>query len=248
MKATLSIVVLTHNDESRIVDCLECLGFADELIVIDDGSIDRTLELAKNFTDKIYRRELKRNFSNQRNFALNNVRSQWVLFIDSDELVSSAVRDEILEAIKKKDVSGFYIKRFDYVWGKKMTHGELSQVKLLRLARRDSGKWHGKVHEVWNVTGKVGELSHALLHVPHQNVREFVKDIDEYSSLRADELSEQNISVSFLQIILFPIGKFLSNYFVRRGYRDGIAGLIYSLMMSFHSFLVRSKLYLRNHE
>lgn len=248
MKPTLSVVVLTHNDESRIVDCLECLGFANELIVIDDESSDRTLELVRNFTEKIYIRALKNNFSNQRNFALNYVHSNWVFFVDSDELVSAALRDEILSTIRNQEYTGYYIKRFDYVWETKLKHGELSEVKLLRLAKKDAGKWHGRVHEIWNVKGKVGELSHALLHVPHQNVREFVKDVDEYSNLRVEELLEKQINVSFVQIILFPVGKFLRNYLIRQGYRDGVAGFIYSIMMSFHSFLVRSKLYLRNHE
>lgn len=243
MKNSLSIVVLTHNDESKIVDCLERLGFADELIVVDDKSNDRTVELARQFTDKISIRQLNKNFSNQRNFALNNVHSSWVLFIDSDELVSNALKNEILEAIKKKDVSGFYIKRFDYVWGKKMTHGELSQVRLLRLARKEDGKWHGKVHETWKVIGKVDELTQSLLHVPHQNIREFVSDIDEYSTLRAEELQEKGIHVSFFHIICFPMAKFIQNYLIRQGYKDGIPGILYALMMSFHSFLVRAKLY-----
>ncbi len=248
MKSTLSIVVLTHNDESRIVDCLECLRFADELIIVDDKSQDRTVELAKQFTSKVFVRELNKNFSNQRNFALNNVHSQWVLFIDSDELVSNALRDEILTAIGKKDVSGFNIKRFDYVWGKKMTHGELSQVKLLRLARKDDGKWHGKVHETWRIIGKVEELSQPLLHVPHQNIRQFVSDIDEYSTLRAEELREKKSSVSFLDILCYPMAKFIQNYVIRQGYKDGIPGILYALMMSFHSFLVRAKLYQLHNE
>ncbi len=247
MKSSLSIVVLTHNDESKIVDCLECLDFADELIIVDDNSHDRTVELAKQFTNKIFVRELNRNFSNQRNFALNNVHSSWVLFVDSDELVSKALRDEILQAVEKKGISGFYIKRIDYVWGKKMIHGELSQVKLLRLAKKDDGKWHGKVHETWKVIGRVGELSQTLLHVPHQNIREFVSDIDEYSTLRAEELMEKGISSSVFHIVCFPLGKFIQNYIMRQGYKDGIPGVLYALMMSFHSFLVRAKLYQLNH-
>lgn len=248
MKSSLSIVVLTHNDESKIVDCLDGLGFADELIIIDDNSHDRTVELAKQFTDKIFVRELNKNFSNQRNFALNNVHSTWGLFVDSDELVSDALRNEILEAIKQKEVSGFYIKRFDYVWGKKMTHGELSQVRLLRLAKKEDGKWHGKVHETWKVIGKTEELTQPLFHVPHQNIREFVSDVDEYSTLRAEELREKGVKASFFHVICYPLAKFIQNYVLRQGYKDGIPGMLYALMMSFHSFLVRAKLYQHHHE
>lgn len=248
MANSLSIIVLAHNDESRIVDCLECLNFGDELIVVDDNSNDRTVELARQYTDKVFVRKLNGNFSNQRNFALNCVRSTWVLFVDSDELVSDTLRKEVLEVVNRKDVAGFYIKRFDYVWGKKMTHGELSQVRLLRLAKKEDGKWHGKVHETWKVVGKIGELTHPLLHVPHQNIREFVSDVDEYSTLRAEELSEKSVQVSFFHIILYPLAKFIKNYWLKQGYKDGIPGILYSIMMSLHSFLVRAKLYQLNNE
>ena len=128
-----------------------------------------------------------------------------------------------------------------------MTHGELSQVKLLRLAKKDDGKWHGKVHETLKVIGETGELAQPLLHVPHQNIKEFVSDIDEYSTLRAEELMEKGVSSSVFQVICFPLGKFIQNYIVRQGYKDGIPGMLYALMMSFHSFLVRAKLYQLNH-
>ena len=248
MKNSLSVIVLTHDDEERIVDCLDNLGFANEIIIIDDESCDRTVELARQYTSKIYKKSLNKNFSNQRNFALNYASCEWVLFVDSDEIISKSLREEIMSAIEKGGYSGFLIKRVDFVWGRKMSHGELSQVKLLRLARKDAGKWHGKVHETWKVVGKVGELSNPLMHVPHQNVREFVRDIDEYSSLRADELHEKSVNVPFLHILLYPLGKFIHNYWLRRGYKDGVAGLIYSMMMSFHSFLVRAKLYQLNNE
>lgn len=243
MKISLSVVVLTHNDETRIVDCLECLGFADELIVVDDNSTDRTVELAKQFTSKIFTRALNGNFSNQRNFALNNVHSQWVLFVDSDELLSKNLKEEIVEAINSREYAGFNIKRFDYIWGRKVTHGELSRIKLLRLAKRNEGKWHGKIHETWKVVGAIGELNNPILHVPHQNIKEFLTDIDSYSSVRAMELQENNQKTSFLGIVSYPLAKFIQNYLIRQGYKDGIPGILYAIMMSFHSFLVRAKLY-----
>lgn len=118
-KNNLTVIVLTHNDESRIVDCLEFVSFANELIIIDDDSIDRTTELAKKFTDKIFKRSLGGNFANQRNFALNIAHNPWVLFIDSDEFVSEKLKTEILERISSKKENGFYLKRIDVMWERK---------------------------------------------------------------------------------------------------------------------------------
>lgn len=128
--------------------------------------------------------------------------------------------------------------------GKKILHGEVGEVRIVRLAKKDSGKWHGKVHEEWEVKGALGELLNPLIHTPHQSVKEFVTDVDVYSTLREQELLEQGGSANFVSIILYPAGKFLQNYFLRRGYKDGLPGFMYAMIMSFHSFLVRGKLYL----
>lgn len=239
----ITTVVLTHNDEGRIVDCLENLDFSEELIIIDDQSSDRTLEICKQYTNKIYTRSLAGNFASQRNYALNFASNSWVLFIDSDELVDEKLKKEILLTIKQENYSGYYIRRIDKMWGRKILHGEVGQVKLLRLAKKGSGKWHGKVHETWNVSGSKRELNSPLIHVPHRNVSEFLTDIEQYSSLRAEELAEKGVKTNFFEILMYPLAKFFKNYFFNQGYKDGVAGFVYAMMMSFHSFLVRGKLY-----
>jgi glycosyltransferase involved in cell wall biosynthesis len=240
----ISVVVLTHNDEDKIVDCLETLAFADELIVIDDKSVDRTIDLCAQFTETIFVREMHGNFSNQRNYALNLVHNNWILFIDSDERVNKNLKNEILKAVKDKNTQGYFLKRVDFMWGRKILHGEGGSVKLLRLAKKGSGKWHGKVHEEWKIEGVVKDLKEPLIHIPHKSVREFINEVDEYSTLRALELKESGKKVNFLSIILYPVAKFLQNYFLRKGYKDKVPGFLYAMIMSFHSFLVRAKLYL----
>ena len=246
MKNSLSIIVLTHNDELRIVDCLENLRFGDELIVIDDESSDRTVEIVKQYTKNVYIKSMSGNFSNQRNYGIDKAKSEWILFVDSDEIVPEKLEDEIFQSIKNNNTNGYFIHRFDYMWGKKITHGEVGSIKLLRLARAGKGKWHGKVHEKWSVYGKIDELESPLIHVPHQSVREFIKDIDQYSTLRSEELYVQKKNVGIFSIIFYPLGKFLVNYLLKKGYKDKMPGLIYTITMSFHSFMVRSKLFLKN--
>lgn len=239
----ISVVVLTHNDELHIVDCLECLKFADEIIVVDDNSTDRTIELAKQFDVRVLAHPLNGNFANQRNFALNAVHNSWVLFVDSDEFIGEKLKNEIINVTKNAEFSGYFLKRVDIMWGQKILHGEVGEVNLLRLARKESGKWHGKVHETWKVRGKTGQLKNVLLHAPHPTVSEFVEEINTYSSLRATELGEAGTNTSFIEIVLFPVGKFVSNYLFKQGYKDGVPGFLYAMLMSFHSFLVRAKLY-----
>jgi len=245
---TLSIAILTHNDEDKIVDCLESCRFADEMLIVDDDSSDRTVELAKNYTRNIFVRSLKNDFATQRNFALEHIHSSWVLFVDSDERVTEELKREINEAISSNLYSGYKVKRIDYMWGRKLMNGDTGGVSIMRLAKKNSGKWHGKVHEVWKVRGKKSSLNNPLIHAPHATVREFIHDVDQYTNMRAEELRIKKSRVSFMSIMLYPVAKFVVNYFFKHGYKDGVAGFIHAMIMSFHSFLVRSKLYLKKNE
>ncbi|MCL4418565.1 glycosyltransferase family 2 protein [Patescibacteria group bacterium] len=244
----ISAVVLTKNEEKNIVDCLESINWCNETIIIDDYSTDRTLEVAKSFNPKIksFQRNLEGNFSAQRNFGISKAIGEWILFIDADERLSESLKGEILDFLKSKDneYNGFYVKRRDFMWGKELKHGEVGNIRLVRLGRRDSGKWQGKVHETWNIKGKVGKFKMLLFHYPHQDISTFLKEVNRYTDFRAQELFEQGVKVVFWQIILYPKAKFLLNYFLRLGFLDGIEGLVFAVMMSFHSFLVRGKLWL----
>lgn len=246
----LSVVVLTKNEEKNIQDCLQTLNFCDEIIVVDDYSQDKTVDIVSK-SCKVFERHLDNDFSGQRNFGLEKAKGEWVLFVDSDERVNTDLAKEIKEAIAvNKNVTGYYLKRQDYFLGKQLKHGETANVKLLRLAKKAGGKWSGKVHEEWKVTGQTEELSKPLLHYPHPTISEFLQEINFYSTLRAEELYKNGTKVGFWQIIFYPKVKFLQNYLWRDGLLDGMPGLIMALIMSFHSFLVRGKLYLlcHNHE
>jgi glycosyltransferase involved in cell wall biosynthesis len=247
----ISVVILTKNEEKNILDCLESVVWADEIIVVDDCSEDRTIDVIKNYSNKkikIYTKKLLDDFSEQRNFALSKTTKKWVLFLDADERITKELREEINDFIidksKSSDTQGFYIQRKDIIWGKELLHGETGEIKLLRFAKKDSGVWVGKVHEVWQVEGKIGEFENYIIHYPHQTVDEFLKEINMYTTLRANELFEKKIHVKTRDIILYPLGKFIKNYFIKLGFLDGIEGFVFSIFMSLHSFLVRGKLWL----
>lgn len=248
----ISVIILTKNEEKNILDCLESISWADEIIIIDDNSEDRTLDVVRQLSlvkkIKIYKKSLENDFSNQRNYALSKATKEWVLFLDADERVSNDLREELNTLIvnekNEHKYDGFYIKRKDILWGKMLKHGEIGNIKLLRLARKKAGVWYGKVHEEWQVEGKISDLENYLIHYPHQTVSEFLKEINFYTSIRARELYEKKVQVSLLDIIIYPKAKFILNYFIRLGFLDGIEGFIFAIFMSFHSFMVRGKLWL----
>jgi glycosyltransferase involved in cell wall biosynthesis len=243
----ISAVVLTKNEENNIVDCLESISWCDEIIIIDDFSTDRTLQVATNLNPKIkiFENELDEDFAKQRNFALSKAKGDWILFIDADERLSNGLKGEIIDflALQSGGYNGFYFKRIDSLWGKQIQHGEAGRIKLIRLGKKDSGQWSGNVHENWKITGKIGEFNSLLLHFPHQSITEFLKEINYYTDIRAKELYDKRITTNIFQIFMYPTAKFTVNYFLKLGFMDGIEGLVFTIMMSFHSFLVRAKLW-----
>lgn len=242
----ISAVILTKNQEKNIRECIGTLGWCSEIIVIDDDSHDKTVHITEQMGAKVYRHPLDHDFAQQRNFALEKAKEDWVLFIDADERVSPSLQFEIVNHINStlSPNVGFFIPRRDILWGKELRYGEVGNTNLLRLAKKNAGLWHGKVHEEWKVKGSVGLLKNHILHYPHQSIHLFLDEINYYTTLRAQELFDKKKKTNTFFIIAYPVGKFLFNYVIRLGILDGIAGLIVALMMSFHSFLVRGKLWL----
>ncbi len=266
---SISAVILTHNEEKNIERCLESVSWCDEIVITDDFSTDQTVQLIKNLKIKnkndneklkIYRRELDGDFAGQRNFGLEKATGDWVLFMDADERISDKLASEIKSQIsnlkpqnqnlnlKSELINGYYLKRKDYFGGKWLKYGETANIRLLRLARKESGEWQGRVHEIWSVEGELGELENPILHYPHQTVSEFLHDINLYTDLVVQCWKEEGRKIGFWEIIVYPIGKFIQNYIIKLGYFDGTAGLLIAVFMSFHSFLARSKYWLATHK
>ncbi len=241
----ISAVILTKNVENNIIRCLKSLEWCDEIIVIDDFSTDKTPDIIKKYFPKVktYQNKMNGDFSGQRNFGLEKAEGEWVLFVDGDEEVSDKLKNEIQNSINN-NISGYFIKRTDYFLGRWLKFGETGDLFLLRLAHKNKGVWKGKVHEIWEVGGKVDKLKNPLLHYPHPTISEFLEKINLYSSGRAEELYKSGDKTNYISIILYPLGKFIYNYFVKLGFLDGMPGLILAIIMCFHSFLVRSKLFL----
>ncbi len=244
----LTGVVLTHNCKKDLVRCLESLEFCDEILVVDDDSIDQTLTLAKKTKAKIISRSLDGDFAAQRNFALSHVKSGWVLFIDPDEVVSKELASEIIQNTRYEiQNTAFYIPRIDYMWGRLLLHGDSGLTKLVRLGKHDAGKWVYPVHEIWKADGPTGEIGLPLLHYPHPTLYLFLSELNFYSSIRAKQFLSEGKTTNLVEIILGPPWRFFENYFLKLGILDGTAGLVHAMCMAFYMFLVAGKLWLMSH-
>ncbi len=242
----ISICILTHNNARTLENCLNSVSWGDEIVVVDDNSTDGSVALVKKIIPKarIFTRSLEGNFAAQRNFALEKATGDWVLFVDSDEVVTFRLRVEIESAIKAQKTNGFLLSRHDIFFAKRLHFGETGQIRLLRLGRKGKGKWKREVHEKWEIEGRIMAISAPLEHYPHPTIKEFVHDLNFYTSIDAAYMYfKDGIRFSYFRVVANPLGKFLHNFFLKLGFLDGRAGFIIAVMMSLHSLLVRVKLY-----
>lgn len=238
----ITAIILCKNGAKTLPDCLGALTFVQNVIVGDDGSTDESIAIAKASHADVIKLPGNLDFSKKRNFLLSYVRTEWVLFIDVDEIVSKELAYELEYGDwKRRNFHGFFIPRNDFFMGRKLHYGETAHTKLLRLGRKSSGKWSRSVHETWKITGKVGSLTGELLHYSHPNLEEFFDKINRYTELEVQERSGKLLS-TYVQLFVYPPAKFVQNYFFRFGFLDGYPGLVLAWMMSFHSLCVRIKM------
>lgn len=240
----ITAIILTKNEAKNLPKCLESVKWCDQILVIDDGSTDKTVSVAQKAGAQVLEHPLNANYASQRNWALSKVKTTWVLFVDADEVVSDQLADEIKVAITKIEFKGYLISRIDHMWGKRLTHGDVGGVKLLRLARHGAGDWQGTVHETWQVEGRVGTLKNPINHFPHPTMVEFLNHINVYSTLKAKEFHESGKKINLIVIIFGPVWRFILNYFFKLGFLDGTAGFVHAMTMAFYTFLVAGKLWL----
>ena len=239
-------VIVTKNEEKNIEACLKSLYFCDELIVIDDNSTDKTAKIAEKYGAKVFIREIKKDMSAQLNFGMDKAGGDWILFIDADERITKKLASEIKECVKNADmdIAGFSFRRIDFIWGKWLTHGEIASFRSTRLVKKGRGKWIRRVHQNFYSDGVVKTLVNPILHYPHQSLREFIISVDRWSDWHSLANNEEGKSSNIFKITSFPILHFIKNYLFRLGHLDGMQGFVFATMMSFHSYLAWSKLWI----
>lgn len=243
----ITAAVLIKGNPINLTKTFMSINFCKEIIVVDDKMSNEARTIANKYNARILKSPNGEGFSEKRNLALKESQNDWILFIDSDEVVSKDLKKNILKGVNDTKFAGFYLKRQDHFWGRKLRWGELwtqYSVGIIRLVKKGVGHWEGDVHEKFETSLKIGSLNGFIVHSPHPSLKEFLLSINEYSTIRARGLVRKNYNSNFILIFAFPFLKFIQTYFLYFGFLDGVPGFTYSFMMSFHSFLVRSKVFL----
>jgi glycosyltransferase involved in cell wall biosynthesis len=240
----ISAALITHNEERNIAEALESLSWADEIVVVDSGSVDATLEICRRFTDKIFHREWT-GYVDQKNFAAAQARNDWIFSLDADERVSPELSAEISELAQKDfHSSGYRIPRVAVFWGRWIKHGDWYPDYQLRLFNRKHGKWEGgRVHESVKIHGKPGFLSGEIHHFTYRSLSDYLKRLETYSSLAALDYHERGKRSTVVDLLAKPFAAFIKAYVLKRGFLDGTPGFAVCVMGSVSVFFKYAKLY-----
>lgn len=238
----ISAVLIALNEERNIGAALESLTWADEVLVVDGGSSDATRQQCENKGVRVVERRFT-SYAEQKNFALDQASHDWIFSLDADERASSSLTSEIQTLAQAGfRVSGYRIPRLTYYMGRFIRSTAWYPDHQLRLFDRRRGRWQGLyVHESVKVTGPVEKLRGEILHYSYENLSDHVERMNRYAGLAALQMREAGRVARLWPIVAYPPFVFLKNYVVKRGYRDGSAGFVISLMNAFYVFLKYAK-------
>jgi glycosyltransferase involved in cell wall biosynthesis len=239
----LSVCVVAMDEADHIADCLRSADFADEWIVVDSHSKDRTREIAASSGARVIERDWPGHVE-QKNFALDQASHDWVLCLDADERVSPELRASILRALESPDLpAGFECARRTRYLGRWIRHGGWYPDRKLRLFRRSAGRWGGtNPHDHVRVEGRVARLGGDLLHHSYRSLSDHLRTIDSFTTIAAREKRAAGRRAGWLDTTLRPFGKFLRMYVLRAGFLDGWPGFAAAVSGAYYVFLKYAKL------
>ena len=246
-RATLSVVVVTLNEEERIRECLDSVAWADEIIVVDAESQDKTAAIARELTDHVIVRPWP-GFPAQKNFGLAQATGDWVLSLDADETVSPELRTEITTILTTGGAAdGYMVSRHNIFWGRWVRHGGLYPDWQVRLFRHGRGRFVDRaVHEAITVDGTVSRLRGHLEHRSYRDVADFLARADRYTSLAAEEaIAAGRPSRPLIDLVARPVGRFLSMYVARGGFLDGWRGFLLATLYAYYVLMRSAKIWER---
>ena len=244
---SLSVVVITRNEERKLRRCLEPVSWADEIVVIDSYSTDDTVNIAEGYTGRVFRRAWS-GFADQRNFGMEQAGGDWILFLDADEYVTDGLGKRIRKLLRDGgEYDAYKIHRLEHFLGFPIRHGTLNPSYQPRLLRRGKGYWTGGAHAHIEVNGRgeLGLIHEDLYHDSHNSISDFIARIDRYTTVDAEERVQAGQRVGRLRLLFSPLGMAWKCYIVKKGYRDGFPGLLFSLCMGIYSFLRLVKVWQR---
>jgi glycosyltransferase involved in cell wall biosynthesis len=243
--AALSAIVVCFNEENNIAACLESLSWCDEIVVVDSFSTDRTVEICRQYTDRVLQREW-RGYQDQKKFAHSQATREWVLLLDSDERISPELRAEIQEALSRDGnrYAGYSMPRLAFYLDRWWRRGGWYPDHKIRLFRRDRASWGGTdPHDKVIVNGRVRRLRSPIYHFSYLNIDDHVQRINRYTTISSHELKKQGTRWRLRDALARPLFRFFRSYILDRGFLEGFAGFHLAVIASVYVFLKYAKLW-----
>jgi glycosyltransferase involved in cell wall biosynthesis len=238
----ITATIITMNEERNIARAIESLRCCDEVLIVDSGSVDRTVELAENLGARVVEANW-RGFACQKNRAAEEASHDWVLSLDADEALSEALEGEIWNLKKNGPrFDAYTMPRLAQYLGRWILHSGWYPDRKIRLYDRRKATWVGEfVHESVESTGRVGHLESNILHFTCESLSEHLKTMDRYTTLAAQELAAGKTPVGIGRLVVDPAWTFVKTYLVQRGFLDGVEGLTIAYMAALYTFLKYAK-------
>ena len=240
----ISASLITFNEEKNIEGALQSLTWADEIVVVDCGSTDATVEICRRYTDRIFHRNWT-GFVDQKNYAVAQARHDWILSLDADERISPELTLEIAQLRGTGLLNpGYRMPRVTFFMGRWIRHGDWYPDHQLRLFDRRRGRWQGgRVHESFKTESPPGQLRNEIHHYTYRTLSDYLKRLENYSTLAAQDYSSQGRRATFWKIAGNPPVAFLKSYLLKRGFLDGIPGLMVAILGAVSVYFKYAKLY-----
>lgn len=233
----ISALAITYNEEKHIERFINSLSFADEIIIIDSNSTDKTASIATSLGAKVIFKEFD-NFSSQKNFALQQAKHDWIVFFDPDEVISSQLAKEIVEKTESKtSTKAFKVKRNFYFMGKKIKYSGFQNDAVIRLFQKKYCKYNANlVHETLEVNGVIETLKYKSDHYSYKNFDLYNKKLSNYSKLQAKMLYAKKVRPTLYHFLVRPWYRFFHQYVIKLGFLDGKEGFILAYLSAFSVF------------
>ena len=242
----ISIIIIARDESGMIGDCLRSVAWADEIIVVDTGSIDKTAQIAQSLGIRVIKLKFTGyDFSAWRNRGLKEAGGDWIFYLDADERVSPLLKEEILDLIVNRDFSAYDIPRRNFYLGKEMHFGGAWPDRVLRFFKKeDLIQWEGKLHEQPNFKGKMGQLESPLIHLSHRDLSSMMKKTIDWTQIEARLLFEDNHPpVAWWRIHRMMLTKFWERMIKQQSWRDGTEGWINAIFEVFNTFIIYTRLW-----
>jgi len=244
----LTVVINTLNEEANIARAINSVkGIADEVVVVDMESTDKTVEIAKGLGAKVYSHKKTNYVEPARNFAISKATGDWVLILDADEEISKALSQKIKEVVNDNDVDYYQIPRKNIIFGKWMRHARWWPDYNIRLFKKGAVTWNEAIHSVPESKGVGGELPAeevlAIIHYHYDSLEQYLERMNRYTTLYAKRLLKDGYRFNWKDVLIKPSGEFFSRYFFGAGYKDGLHGLAVSLLQTFSELSVYLKVW-----